>query len=60
MADDNVLFTHTTKLIKALQDRGIQFELMTYPGAKHSMQEPRTAIHRFDAILDFFDRTLKT
>ncbi len=58
MADDNVLFTHTTKLMKALQDAAIPFDLMTYPGAKHSMQEPSVAIHRFNKILDFFDRHL--
>ena len=58
MADDNVLFTHTTKLMKALQDAGIPFDLMTYPGAKHSMQEPSVATHRFNKILDFFTRHL--
>lgn len=58
MADDNVLFTNTTKLMKTLQDHGIAFELMTYPGAKHSMQEPTVAVHRYHAILDFFTRHL--
>ena len=58
MADDNVLFTHTTKLMKALQDAAIPFDLMTYPGAKHSMQEPSVAIHRFNKILDFFEHHL--
>ena len=59
MADDNVLFTHSLKLIKALQDAGRPFELMTYPGAKHALQEPSVAIHRYNAILDFFRRTLQ-
>ena len=54
MADDNVLFTNTTKLMKALQDAAIPFDLMTYPGAKHSMQESSVAIHRYNKILDFF------
>ncbi len=58
MADDNVLFTNTTMLMGALQDLGKPFELMTYPGAKHSMQEPSVSIHRFDMILDFFSRRL--
>lgn len=58
MADDNVLFTHTTMLMKALQDAAIPFDLMTYPGAKHSMQEPSVATHRFNKILDFFERHL--
>lgn len=38
MADDNVLFTNTTKLIKALHDEGKLLELMTYPSNKHSMR----------------------
>ena len=58
MADDNVLFTHSLKLIKALQDAGKPFELMTYPGAKHALQERSVAIHRYNCILDFFRRTL--
>ena len=58
MADDNVLFAHTSKLLRALQQRHIPFELMTYPGAKHSLQEPDVSIHRFNLILDFFKRNL--
>ncbi len=57
MADDNVLFTHTTCLMQALQDAGIQFQLMTYPGSKHALQEPSVAIHRYRCILGFFERT---
>ena len=58
MADDNVLFTHTTKLLSALQERGVPFELMTYPGARHSLQERDVAVHRYRTILDFFARRL--
>ena len=58
MADDNVLFTHSTKIMGRLQELGKPFELMTYPGAKHSMQERDVSIHRFDMILSFFARTL--
>ena len=58
MADDNVHFAHTLKLVKALQDAGTPFELMTYPGAKHALQERSVAIHRYNAILDFFRRRL--
>ena len=31
MADDNVLFTHSTMLMSELQKLGKSFELMTYP-----------------------------
>ncbi len=58
MADDNVLFTHSTMLMSELQKRNKAFELMTYPGAKHSMQEAHVSIHRFNLILDFFNRKL--
>ncbi|MEM8770002.1 MAG: S9 family peptidase, partial [Pseudomonadota bacterium] len=58
MADDNVLFTHTTRLIKALQNRCKPFEMMAYPGSKHALQEQTVSIHRFNLILDFFERTL--
>ena len=58
MADDNVLFTHSLKLIDALQEAGKPFELMTYPGAKHALQQRSVAIHRHDCILDFFRRRL--
>ena len=54
MADDNVLFSNTTILMKALQDQGSIFQLMTYPGSKHSLQEPSVATHRYETILNFF------
>jgi len=56
MADDNVLFTNTTKLIKALQDENKQFELMTYPGSKHSMRGKKVKVHLNNTIMNFFDR----
>jgi len=59
MADDNVLFTHTTKLIKALQDENKQFELMTYPGSKHSMRGKKVKVHLNNTIINFFDRHFK-
>ncbi len=58
MADDNVLFTHSTRLMKALQDRGIPFDLMTYPGARHGLAETSVAIHRFEHMTRFLERTL--
>ena len=58
MADDNVLFTHSSMLINELQKLDKKFELMVYPGSKHSMQEKHVSKHRFRMILDFFQRTL--
>ena len=58
MSDDNVVFTHSMRLMQALQERNKPFELMAYPNAKHSMQQRAVAVHRFNLILDFFSRRL--
>ncbi|RAP57136.1 S9 family peptidase [Oleiagrimonas sp. MCCC 1A03011] len=59
MADDNVLFLNSTKLMSALQQRGIQFGLMTYPGGKHGLNLPGQRAHVYHLIDDFFERTVK-
>ncbi len=59
MADDNVLFTNSTKLMSALQQRGTQFELMTYPGGKHGLSTPSLRRHVYTLIADWFDAKLK-
>lgn len=59
MADDNVLFTHSTKLYKQLQDNAQPFRMMNYPGKKHSLNGTATKIHRHKMIADFFQQTLK-
>jgi dipeptidyl-peptidase-4 len=59
MADDNVQFTNSTKLMAALQGRGTQFQLMTYPGGKHGLSTPEMHKHVFHAIADFLDAHLK-
>ncbi len=58
MADDNVLFTNSTKLMSELQKRGTPFALMTYPGAKHGLRGS-DALHRYRLTEDFFTRCLK-
>lgn len=58
MADDNVLFSNSTRLMSALQQRGQAFELMTYPGAKHGLQK-KDALHRYRLTEDFFARCLR-
>ena len=60
MADDNVLFTNSTKLFKALQDSGKNFDVMAYPGSKHALlRVPSTGRHGYAKILRFFDTHLK-
>ncbi|HTD06184.1 S9 family peptidase [Undibacterium sp.] len=58
MADDNVLFSNSTQLIDALASRGILFDLMTYPGAKHGISGPANQKHVYRTIEAFFKRKL--
>ena len=60
MADDNVLFTNSTKLMKALQDGGLPFDVMTYPGSKHGLTRvPASGQHAYAHILRFFQQHLQ-
>jgi dipeptidyl-peptidase-4 len=60
MADDNVLFTNSTKLMKTLQDEGRPFDVMTYPGSKHGLTRvPATGQHAYAHILRFFGQHLR-
>jgi dipeptidyl-peptidase-4 len=58
MADDNVLFANSTKLMAALQQRGVPFRLMTYPGAKHGLSTPALKKHVYAMIAAYFDEKL--
>jgi dipeptidyl-peptidase-4 len=59
MADDNVLFTHSTTLFKKLQDLNKQFDVMTYPGSKHALlRHADTGPHAYATIMRFLDMQL--
>jgi dipeptidyl-peptidase-4 len=59
MADDNVLFTHSTTLFKKLQDLDKQFDVMTYPGSKHGLLRfAATGPHGYTTIKRFLDTQL--
>ncbi len=58
MADDNVLFTNTTRLIDELVKRNVQFDLMTYPGAKHGISGRVSQRHVYGMIENFFKKNL--
>jgi len=60
MADDNVLFANSTRLMDDLQKRGILFDLMTYPGAKHGLSTPASQRHVYRTIDAFFARHFGT
>lgn len=60
MADDNVLFTHSTTLFKKLQDLNKPFDMMTYPGSKHALLRfASTGPHGYETIVRFFEAHLK-
>jgi len=58
MADDNVLFSNSTRLIDELVKRNVQFDLMTYPGAKHGISGRASQRHVYGLIENFFKKNL--
>jgi dipeptidyl-peptidase-4 len=59
MADDNVLFAHSTALMKKLQELQKPFDLMTYPGGKHGLiRQNATGWHAHANLVRFFDREI--
>jgi len=59
MADDNVVFRHSIKLMDAMQKGGQHnLRVMTYPGEKHGFRQTENRIHRDRQILEFFSETL--
>jgi dipeptidyl-peptidase-4 len=60
MADDNVLFLHSTKIFRRLQDLGKPFDTMVYPGAKHGLLRQHDGRHAYATMLRFFDETLRS
>lgn len=59
MADDNVTFDNTTRLMAELQQRGTVFELMTYPGQRHGIRGEALGTHLMKTRMGFLDRHLK-
>lgn len=59
MADDNVTFDNTTRLMAELQARSQPFELMTYPGQRHGVQGEAQQLHLMRTRMEFLNRHLK-
>ena len=59
MADDNVLFANSTRLMEALQQRGVVFDLMDYPGQRHGVRGNAKQLQLWRTYLDFFGRELR-
>jgi dipeptidyl-peptidase-4 len=59
MADDNVTFDNSTRVMAALQQQGVSFETMVYPGLRHRAGwTQRDLLHRTRTVLDYFARKL--
>ena len=55
MADDNVVFRHTVKLMDAMIEAGrTNLTLKAVPGEKHGFRSEAARIHRDRSILEFF------
>ena len=59
MADDNVTFDNSTRLMAALQEAGKPFELMTYPGQRHGIRGEALQIHLMKTRMAFLNRLLQ-
>ncbi len=59
MADDNVVFDHSTALMGRMQGNAQRFETMVYPGQTHRVAGPKVSVHLWTSILDFLDREVK-
>ncbi|WP_419825085.1 DPP IV N-terminal domain-containing protein [Sphingomonas sp.] len=58
MADDNVFFDNTVELVSAMQDKGVPFEMMVYPGKTHSISGSATQTHLYGTMERFLDDKL--
>lgn len=59
MADDNVLFTNSTLLMRRLQDLRKPFDVMPYPSGKHALlRHADMGPHAYMTVKRFFDEHL--
>jgi dipeptidyl-peptidase 4 len=58
MADDNVVLENSTRIMATLQDQSTPFDLMLYPGQRHTIHGPNKEVQLWDTYLAFFKRTL--
>jgi dipeptidyl-peptidase-4 len=58
MADDNVVFENSTRIMAALQSQSTPFDLMLYPGERHGVQTPNKEVQLWETYLAFLQRTL--
>ena len=58
MADDNVVFENSTRIMAALEAQGTPFDLMLYPGERHGVGSPAKQAQLWRTYLAFFKRML--
>ena len=58
LIDENVHFRHSARLINALIQARIPYELFLLPGERHSPRAEADRVYLEERILDFFRRTL--
>ena len=58
MADDNVVFENSTRIMAELQSQAITFDLMLYPGQRHGVHGQTLRLQQMRTWLEFFQRTL--
>lgn len=56
MADDNVVFEHSSALIARMQAEAVPFEMMLYPGYTHRVGGPKVGVHLWESIFAFLER----
>ena len=56
MADDNVVFEHSSELIAKLQANNVPFEMMLYPGYTHRVAGEQISPHLWNTIFGFLER----
>lgn len=56
-ADDNVHYQNAAKLMRALQEKDIPFEQMSYPDEAHSLAGVN--MHRYNAMDRYWNRCLR-
>ena len=58
MADDNVVFENSTRIMATLQAHSVPFDLMLFPGERHGVSTPAKQVQLWKTYLAFFKRTL--
>jgi dipeptidyl-peptidase-4 len=58
MADDNVVFENSLRIMTALQNQATPFDLMLYPGERHGVETPENEVQLWKTYLAFFERNL--